>query len=490
MKWFLKVIRQYADFKGRASREEYWMFMLFFVIASCVMMAIGFGILIMTEKAGASFLPCLFMFALLTPSWAAMVRRLHDTGRSAWFFLVSLIPVVGSIWLLIVLVLEGTPEHNPYGKNPTGLRHNSYDRRRSAAVALIVASACWLLLQTALFLIRQDAITNHILSLLLPVGLMIAGIVLFSKRRFSAEVAWSLIIVSVVWLLRDIFIIWNSISYLAMSFNILLIIDMLAILVPVALLLSGLFIFLKKSDYTVPVCLLFVGACIWILSITLHTIQFSVNNTNNAISEVLFLIPNMMMIIVPVSIMVLGRTLLSKSTAAKEIENRHVEPVKIEKESEIEQAAVPPVQPQPIQSPPVVIVQPPTKQPPAPVAKPPTTQPPVAPVQPQPIQPPAPPVQPPQTARKDEPPKQAKTNRTSEPTRVPKPSTIDDYRKKIVYLREDKADNNVWIVYKAPTKADAIEFLNKQRIARPSYYVVVETPEGNFGKDKDGYYQE
>ena len=63
-------------------------------------------------------------------------------------------------------------------------------------------------------------------------------------------------------------------------------------------------------------------------------------------------------------------------------------------------------------------------------------------------------------------------------------------RKKVVFLREDRDNDNVWVVYKAPTKTTAMTFLSRQRIDRPSYYVVVETPEGNFGKDNNGIYQE
>jgi hypothetical protein len=62
--------------------------------------------------------------------------------------------------------------------------------------------------------------------------------------------------------------------------------------------------------------------------------------------------------------------------------------------------------------------------------------------------------------------------------------------KNVTFVREDRDSDTVWIVYKAPCKADATAFLSRQQILRPLYYVVVETPEGNFGRDKDGFYQE
>ena len=62
--------------------------------------------------------------------------------------------------------------------------------------------------------------------------------------------------------------------------------------------------------------------------------------------------------------------------------------------------------------------------------------------------------------------------------------------KNVVFIREDRDNNSIWIVYKAPSKADAMAFLSQQQISRPLYYVIVETPEGNYGRDKDGFYQE
>ncbi|MDR2915362.1 MAG: hypothetical protein LBV74_11110 [Tannerella sp.] len=60
----------------------------------------------------------------------------------------------------------------------------------------------------------------------------------------------------------------------------------------------------------------------------------------------------------------------------------------------------------------------------------------------------------------------------------------------IVFVREDRDNNSVWRVHKAPCKADAMAFLSQQQVSRPLFYLIVETPEGNFGRDKDGFYQE
>jgi uncharacterized membrane protein YhaH (DUF805 family) len=111
MEWYVKVMKQYADFNGRARRKEYWMFVLFNIIASVILGAIG-------SLIGTTALNSIYSLAVLIPSIAVGVRRLHDTGKSGWMLLVAFIPVIGFIWLLILLVTNGTPGENQYGANP------------------------------------------------------------------------------------------------------------------------------------------------------------------------------------------------------------------------------------------------------------------------------------------------------------------------------------------------------------------------------------
>lgn len=112
MEWYLKVLKQYADFNGRARRKEFWMFVLFNFIISVVLGAID-GVI---GSYGA--LSGIYGLAILIPGLAVSVRRLHDTGKSGWMILVSLIPVIGFIWLLVLYVSEGTPGENQYGASP------------------------------------------------------------------------------------------------------------------------------------------------------------------------------------------------------------------------------------------------------------------------------------------------------------------------------------------------------------------------------------
>lgn len=109
----------YANFNGRAPRSEYWWFNLFLYIMS----ALTYGVCMLIGQAvgglyGMLVSVCvgmgLYSIILFLPSLAVLVRRLHDTGRSGWWFFITFIPFVGSIWIFI-LTLLGSDEENKYG---------------------------------------------------------------------------------------------------------------------------------------------------------------------------------------------------------------------------------------------------------------------------------------------------------------------------------------------------------------------------------------
>lgn len=110
MEYFIKAMKDYATFTGRARRKEYWMFILFYMIF-CIALAVIDTVL------GTGFLSGLFMLALFIPSISVAARRLHDTGRSGWWQLISFIPIIGVIVLLIFLV-QDSHDDNQYGVNP------------------------------------------------------------------------------------------------------------------------------------------------------------------------------------------------------------------------------------------------------------------------------------------------------------------------------------------------------------------------------------
>jgi uncharacterized membrane protein YhaH (DUF805 family) len=117
MNAYTYCMRHYADFSGRASRAEYWLFVLFFIIIYAACIAIDYAVF----GAGQSGIPVLALLAYLIhfiPGLAVLVRRLHDVDRSGWWLLISLVPVIGGIWLLVLLCSEGTYGPNEYGANP------------------------------------------------------------------------------------------------------------------------------------------------------------------------------------------------------------------------------------------------------------------------------------------------------------------------------------------------------------------------------------
>ena len=117
MNWYLEVLRKYAVFDGRARRTEFWLFFLFNCIIALVLSIIE-AIVGITSIAGASIFGSLYMLAVFIPYLAVGVRRLHDTGRSGWWMLISFVPIIGSIVLLVFFVQDSQDGHNQYGPNP------------------------------------------------------------------------------------------------------------------------------------------------------------------------------------------------------------------------------------------------------------------------------------------------------------------------------------------------------------------------------------
>lgn len=119
MKWYLKVVRDnYANFSGRARRQEYWMFALFNAIFIIAIMTISGGIAAATDLPALMGLYAIYALGVLIPSLAVAVRRLHDVGKSGWFYLIGLIPIIGGIWLFVLFVTEGDKGPNQYGPDP------------------------------------------------------------------------------------------------------------------------------------------------------------------------------------------------------------------------------------------------------------------------------------------------------------------------------------------------------------------------------------
>lgn len=119
MNWYIKVLKNFTDFQGRARRKEYWMFVLLNIVISIILgtidMLLGFDM-----ETGYGVLSGLYSLFIIIPSIAVAVRRFHDTGRSGWWLLIGLVPIVGWIILIIFLVLDSQKDANKWGENPKG----------------------------------------------------------------------------------------------------------------------------------------------------------------------------------------------------------------------------------------------------------------------------------------------------------------------------------------------------------------------------------
>jgi len=118
MNWYLMVWKKYAQFSGRSRRNEYWMFTLFNLLIYVLLY--GAAIALMESGIGKALLAicAIYGLAILIPSLAVGVRRLHDTGRSGWWLLICFVPIVGGLILLVFFVLDSEPGTNQYGPNP------------------------------------------------------------------------------------------------------------------------------------------------------------------------------------------------------------------------------------------------------------------------------------------------------------------------------------------------------------------------------------
>jgi uncharacterized membrane protein YhaH (DUF805 family) len=129
MKWYLEVLKKYVVFDGRARRQEFWMFVLFNfifgVVAGILDNVLGLNFKSSYSSsysayASTGYISMIYSLAVLLPTLAVAVRRLHDIGKSGWMILVGLIPFVGWIWLLVLYVTEGQQGPNQYGPDPKG----------------------------------------------------------------------------------------------------------------------------------------------------------------------------------------------------------------------------------------------------------------------------------------------------------------------------------------------------------------------------------
>ena len=128
MNWYFKALKQYVGFHGRASRQEYWYFSTISFIISALLGLVDGSIVAAASDTGIVreiFIPTapgllrnIYTLGVLLPTYAVLVRRLHDTDRSAGWFFINLLPLIGSLFFLWFMVEDSDPGRNRFGRNP------------------------------------------------------------------------------------------------------------------------------------------------------------------------------------------------------------------------------------------------------------------------------------------------------------------------------------------------------------------------------------
>ena len=115
MNYFIQALHRYAEFGGRSGRKEYWHFFLWYFVIYTVLELVDQA---MSGSVVMGWSVAVFTLALLVPSMAVGVRRLHDTDRSGWWLLITLVPILGVIVLIVFSSQNGDAGDNQYGSRP------------------------------------------------------------------------------------------------------------------------------------------------------------------------------------------------------------------------------------------------------------------------------------------------------------------------------------------------------------------------------------
>lgn len=120
--WKICFLQKYATFSGRARRSEYWYFALanFLIVAGLLILSSLSAIITRSVYVGGFFYILMIIYALATiiPSISVIVRRLHDIGKGGEWYFISFVPLIGGIWMLILMCTDSNPGSNEFGPNP------------------------------------------------------------------------------------------------------------------------------------------------------------------------------------------------------------------------------------------------------------------------------------------------------------------------------------------------------------------------------------
>jgi len=112
------ITKKYAEFSSRASRKEFWLFILCYMVVYLILIGIDFSANTFNLESGFGVFSGIFWLLTIIPYLAVSVRRLHDTNRVGWWVLITLIPLVGVIWLIVLFCLKGSEGENRFGGDP------------------------------------------------------------------------------------------------------------------------------------------------------------------------------------------------------------------------------------------------------------------------------------------------------------------------------------------------------------------------------------
>lgn len=125
------LTNNYSNFSGRARRAEYWYFLLFNALFGYALLFLGMAIAAPfgEDLFILGIIPyLLFFLAIIIPALGVLVRRLHDIGKSGWYYFMGFIPIAGPIILLVYFVTDSQPGHNKWGPNPKGIGNDTSER--------------------------------------------------------------------------------------------------------------------------------------------------------------------------------------------------------------------------------------------------------------------------------------------------------------------------------------------------------------------------
>lgn len=116
MRYYMEALNNYANFSGRATRSEYWVFLIINSVFAWILALLDYAIFVnLLNLPGLRVFSGIYGLALFIPSIAIVVRRLHDIGKKGTWYFIVLIPLIGWIWFIVLMCMASEEKTNKYG---------------------------------------------------------------------------------------------------------------------------------------------------------------------------------------------------------------------------------------------------------------------------------------------------------------------------------------------------------------------------------------